>query len=190
MATKKKSVRKAKKPKPAAKKKSATRRRAKRTVVARKTNKPAAKRAAPKRKAKARPASNASAEQAKADLAAIYSELKSMLGEYSTALRVQAEKAGTYYLNTWRDDAHGKPVWFGGARRRKDMVSLYLAPLKEFADLLGTIPADLQKRMSGKAQFDFRSLAELPREELRRLIATAVERVRAVGGQTTNRTSA
>jgi hypothetical protein len=72
----------------------------------------------------------------------------------------------------------GKPHFFGGARKGKNYVSLYLMPVYEFADLLSSVPADLQQRMQGKSCFNFRTLAEIPREELKRLIDAAVARAK------------
>jgi hypothetical protein len=133
--------------------------------------KPAAERkAAPKR----------AVERVSEDLDLVFRELKDMLGQYASALRVQADKAGTYYLNTLRDDMGGKPHFFGGARKGRNYVSLYLMPVYEFADLLATVPADLRDRMQGKSCFNFKTLSEIPREELRRLMDAAVERVKTV----------
>ncbi len=144
--------------------------------VAAKPKKKVVARSAPKRKAAPK---KRAVQRVSADLDVVFSELKDMLTQYGDALRVQADKAGTYYLNTLRQDAAGKPQFFGGARKGKSYVSLYLMPVYEFADLLATVPAELQKRMQGKSCFNFRTLAEIPREEVKRLIDTAVARVKA-----------
>jgi hypothetical protein len=161
------------KAKVAAKRKTSTPRRA---PTAQRASRPAAaKRRAPN-KSSAPP--KRAAVQVAADLDKVFTELKDMLSEYASALRVQADKAGTYYLNTLRDDMAGKPHFFGGARKGKNYVSLYLMPVYEFADLLSSVPADLQQRMQGKSCFNFRTLAEIPREELKRLIDAAVARAK------------
>ncbi len=176
MAKKKSSVKQPRKRK-AAQRKFAVKRTAKR-VAAVKARKP--KRAAPKRAARSRTgAPPRASERVKADLDAVFVELKSMLREYASALRVQADKAGTYYLNTLRDDLSGKPQFFGGARKGKNYVSLYLMPVYEFADLMSGMSADLRSRMQGKSCFNFATLAEIPREELKRLLDAAVARIKA-----------
>jgi hypothetical protein len=140
--------------------------------------KPRKKAAATSKPRKAAPPKRA-VDRVRADLDLVFRELKEMLTEYGGALRVQADKAGTYYLNTLRKDASGQPQFFGGARKGKNYVSLYLMPVYEFADLLSAVPADLQKRMQGKSCFNFRTLSEIPREEVKRLIDAAVTRVKA-----------
>jgi hypothetical protein len=179
MAKKKSSGKRSSKKKRVSAKASAARKSAARASkpAVRKSAKRAKPAAAKRTKSAAKPRA---AQMVAADLDAVFSELKSMLTDYASALRVQVDKAGTYYLNTLRDDMSGKPQFFGGARKGKNYVSLYLMPVYEFADLMSGVPAELRTRMQGKSCFNFETLSQIPREELKRLMDAAVERVRAV----------
>jgi len=85
----------------------------------------------------------------------VFAALKKILKPYEKHLQVQPIKADFYALVTRKAVHNGKPIWFGGIRVGKNYVSYHLVPVYMNTAMQKRIPAELKKRMQGKACFNF-----------------------------------
>lgn len=111
----------------------------------------------------------------------IFQQLKKSLKKYEPQLKVQTDTRSSYYLNSPKTDANGKPVFFGAVKSTKAYVSFHLMPVYMFPDLLDDVSAELKKRMQGKSCFNFKALDAALLKELDALTRKSFRRFKAEG---------
>ncbi len=112
--------------------------------------------------------------------------LKRILRAHENQLTVTTNKFDNYMLDAGYSEKFGRKVFFGGVSVKKRYVSFYLMPVYAFPDLLKGISPALNKRMQGKACFNFtvadgslfKELAELAEKSFARY-----KRENLVGGK-------
>jgi hypothetical protein len=93
------------------------------------------------------------------DLAAVHDRLREILAPYRDAL--VATKDGPGGLSLEIAELEGKPWGYvAGTRVGKRYVSYYLMPVYGSPALRATVSAKLEKRMQGKACFNFATIDE------------------------------
>jgi hypothetical protein len=112
---------------------------------------------------------------------AVFAKLRAILKQYEGAMVVERDSEGEYYLNTRRFDKRKKPIFFGAVKINKNYVSFHFMPVYMYPQLLDTAPEGLRKRMQGKSCFNFTRVDDEAFEQLARLTARGVERVREAG---------
>ncbi len=110
----------------------------------------------------------------------VFDTLRRILAAYEPELAVQADDPDSYHLDTSRR-FRGKPSFFGAVRLGKSYVSFHLMPVYVFPALLNGISPALRTRMHGKSCFSFRSVEDIPVDELARLTRAGFERYSAEG---------
>ena len=110
-------------------------------------------------------------------LAAVFAQLKQLLAPFAARLKVEADTAGGYSLNTPFVKQWNKELFFGSVQIKKNYVSYYLMPVYMYPDLLGGISPALQKRMQGKSCFNFTRAEPELLAELAQLTARSFERM-------------
>lgn len=66
-----------------------------------------------------------------------------------------------------------KPQMFAAVQAKASYVSLHLFPVYTKPDLLSEISPELRTRMQGKSCFNFKSVEQIPTEELKALLQAA-----------------
>ncbi|HEY4382418.1 MAG TPA: hypothetical protein VGN01_18855 [Acidobacteriaceae bacterium] len=98
------------------------------------------------------------------DFEATFAALKGVLKKHSKKLVVGSDTAGAYSLlgrvPSPFPQHKGKPMWFSEVRVGKAYVSFHLTPLYMNPPLQALIPANLKKRMQGKACFNFKNVPD------------------------------
>jgi hypothetical protein len=94
------------------------------------------------------------------DYAPVFDRLRALLAKYERQLVVLEDNAGLYTLATNKQDAKGRPVYFGCVRAGKSYVSYHLIPIYGDAKLLDGISDELRGRMQGKTCFNFKVVDE------------------------------
>jgi hypothetical protein len=87
----------------------------------------------------------------------VFEGLRAILAEYEPKLKVVHDKPGNYYLDTFTVGPNKRPIMFGGVRIQKKYVSFYLMAVYGQTGLRDGMSPELQKRMQGKACFNFKS---------------------------------
>ena len=98
------------------------------------------------------------------DLVQVFAALKPVLAKHAKRLSVKTDSPNEYTLVTRSASPFpqhkGQPLFFGSVRLGKAYVSFHLLPLYMCPPLVKGIGPDLQKRMQGKACFNFRNVPE------------------------------
>jgi hypothetical protein len=115
------------------------------------------------------------------DFAPVFDRLRAILAAYAPGMTVEADDGKNYALRTHKIGPNGHPVYFAGVRLGKNYVSYYLMPVYGCAELREGVSEALQKRMQGKACFNFREVDEGLMSELAGLTALSLERFRKAG---------
>src|SRR5437762_850760 len=96
-----------------------------------------------------------------AEFGRIFETLKPVLAKYAKRMLVKADTPKEYTLVTRSASPFhqhkGQPLYFGSVRLGKAYVSFHLVPLYMCPELIKTISPALQKRMQGKACFNFKA---------------------------------
>jgi hypothetical protein len=108
-----------------------------------------------------------------AEFGAVFAALKPALAKYAKRLSIKTDTPIEYTLETKTPSPFpqhkGNPMFFGSLRVGKAYVSFHLLPLYMCPALTKTISPALNKRMQGKACFNFKTdpgpelIAELQR---------------------------
>lgn len=104
--------------------------------------------------AKKKPTANQTRVVSQADLAAVFSALRKLLGPYSREL-AQTNKPGYYCLESRKPTFRNRPMYFAGVRLGKNYVSYHLMSIYACPDMVKNMSPELKKRMQGKACFNF-----------------------------------
>jgi hypothetical protein len=105
----------------------------------------------------------------------IFAALKPILTPYARRLAVKEDKPGYYYLETKTAVYKGRPMAFAAIRTGKAYVSFHLLPLYMNPKLKATISPELNKRMQGKACFNFSKVERSHIAELKKLTKAGFE---------------
>ncbi|HVK39106.1 MAG TPA: hypothetical protein VNA88_11270 [Candidatus Kapabacteria bacterium] len=109
------------------------------------------------------------------DFDATFARLRTILEPHASRLVVVHDTPDNYYLDTRHVMPNGQPLFFGGVRRGRNYVSLYLMPVYVKPELLDGISPELRKRMQGKSCFNFKALDDERAAELEQLAAAGME---------------
>jgi hypothetical protein len=100
----------------------------------------------------------------RADFAAVFAALKSVLATHEKRLTVKADTPIEYTLLTRSASPFpqhkGQPMYFGSVRLGKAYVSFHLMPLYMCPVLNQEISPALKKRMQGKTCFNFKAVPQ------------------------------
>src|SRR5579859_3643523 len=120
------------------------------------------------------PATRAKAE--KPDLATVFAALREILKRFiGKDLAVQTDKPGNYHLEDPSILHRKKPLYFAGVRTGKNYVSFHLLYMYYNPAAKKALSPALQKRMQGKACFNFTAVDEDCFAELGRLISDGLK---------------
>jgi hypothetical protein len=108
------------------------------------------------------------------DFGAVFTALREILDVHTDQLAVRADKPGYYCLEAPWAIYKGKPLFFAGVRTGKNYVSFHLMPVYGVPDLLQGMSPVLEKRMQGKACFNFTAVDPACFRELSRLTAAGL----------------
>ena len=112
---------------------------------------------------------------------AVFQRLKKSLKQHERQLDVNNDSPISYYLNSQKPDAKGKPVFFGAVQSKKSYISYHLMPVYMFPDLLDGLSPGLKKRMQGKSCFNFKEMDEVLFKELDALTKKCFQRFKSEG---------
>lgn len=90
-----------------------------------------------------------------ADFEPVFAALRDILTPYASRLNVRRDVPGDYYLETRGPGPRKVPLMFAAVKTNKTYVSYHLMPVY-MARLV--MSAELEKRMQGKACFNFSSV--------------------------------
>jgi hypothetical protein len=110
---------------------------------------------------------------------AVFTALRQILSPYKSDLAVKADKPGIWFLETRAASLNGRPLFFAGAKIKKNYVSFYLTPLYMFPDLSHRISPGLSQRMRGQSCFNFTAFDQDCFDELRKLTDAAFQKVKS-----------
>lgn len=102
---------------------------------------------------------------------AVFTDLKSIVSNYSETLACVTDEHGHYYLNTHHIMPNKQPLYFGSVQIKKNYVSFHVMPVYVFPTLLQGISSKLKKRMQGKSCFNFKKSDPVLFTELNALVA-------------------
>lgn len=102
---------------------------------------------------------------------ALFERLAALLRPFAAHHSVKSDTPVNFYLEEHRSSP--KPQMFAAVQAKASYVSFHLFPIYVRPDLLAGLSPRLKARMQGKSCFNFKSLDQLPEEELRALIQTA-----------------
>jgi hypothetical protein len=109
---------------------------------------------------------------------AVFIVLRQLLRPYESELAIRIDKPGNCYLET-HSSVNGRPMFFAGAKIKKNYVSFYLPALYMFPDLADRISPSLKKIMQGQACFNFTSANQVWFEELRMLTQAGYNKLKS-----------
>jgi hypothetical protein len=95
------------------------------------------------------------AKSTKPDLDSVFAALRPVFAPHESAMTLQVNQPGKFYLVSRTMMHNKKPVWFGGLEIKKNYVSLHLVPVYMYAELTNAISPELKKRKQGKGCFNF-----------------------------------
>ena len=110
-----------------------------------------------------------------------FDALKPVFEPYAGPLAIQVDKPGEYYLETKTAMRKGQRFQFGGVKIGKAYVSFHLMPIYMNPKLKSTISLELQKRMQGKACFNFKKVDPIHIAELKKLTKAGFEEFKTWG---------
>ncbi len=104
---------------------------------------------------------------------AVFDHLAGILRPYADGMIVKTDKPDHLYLE--ETTSGDKPQMFAAAQVKKNYTSFHLMPVYCNPDLLDGISPELKQRMQGKSCFNFKSVAQIPTEELSALVKRSYE---------------
>lgn len=99
----------------------------------------------------------------------LFGRLKEIFQPYAKKMDIAQDSQVCYLLNTRHIMKNKQPLCFGGVRRGKAYVSVYLMSVYACPDLLERMSPELKKRMQGKSCFNFKGVDEKLFKELKQL---------------------
>ena len=114
----------------------------------------------------------------KADLPAIFEQLRLVMQKHAGDLDVIKDVKGDYSLNGGYSEQYKKVIWFGGVKKMKNYVSYHLIAVYGCPQLSAELSPELRRKMHGKSCFNFTQLDAATVKELSSLTARSVEAFR------------
>src|SRR5262245_40179064 len=113
---------------------------------------------------------------AKPDLQPVFDRLQKILAPYEPKMDIASDTGTMYMLNTRFLLKKDYPLMFAGVRLGKNYVSYHLFSVYAAPDDAQTLSPELQKRMQGKACFNFTTVDEPLFKELAKLTKDGAKR--------------
>jgi hypothetical protein len=104
---------------------------------------------------------------------AVFDHLAGLLRPYAQHHIIKADTPTHLYLEEHVSSA--KPQMFAAAQEKASYVSFHLFPVYTKPALLDELSPELRARMQGKSCFNFKSVEQIPTDELKALLAAAHE---------------
>jgi hypothetical protein len=120
-------------------------------------------------------AGRAGATKPGVDLPATFAALKNVLKPYEAKCSVESDTPKDYHLNTIKKIYKGQQVYFAGVKLNKNYVSFYLMTVYGSPKQKSAISPELNRRMQGKACFNFTSPDPQLIKELAALVKTGAK---------------
>src|SRR5947199_10705383 len=92
------------------------------------------------------------------NLAPVFKRLKSICQAYAKRMDFAYDTDNYYLLNTRDIMKNKQPLCFGGVRRGKNYVSVYLMSVYASPKEVQVMSPELKKRMQGKSCFNFKAV--------------------------------
>src|SRR5881392_3254824 len=108
----------------------------------------------------------------------IFARLKSIFQPYAKKMDPASDTESYYLLNTRHIMKNKQPLCFGGVRRGKNYVSVYLMSVYALPTEAQAMSPELQKRMQGKSCFNFKAVDEKLFQELAKLTKAGAAKFR------------
>jgi hypothetical protein len=108
----------------------------------------------------------------------VFIALQQILSPYKKDLAVKTDRPGNCYLETRMPSLNGRPLFFAGAKIKKNYVSFYLTPLYMFPDLSSRISPTLRKLMQGQSCFNITAFDQDCFDELNRLTEASFQKIK------------
>lgn len=105
----------------------------------------------------------------------VYKRLSELLLKHAQNLEITQQESGYLYVNTGKQDAKGKPTFFGMVKQSKSKVAFHLMSLYCNPELLKHTSEQLKKKLSGKSCFNFNKVDEILFSELNELTEAALQ---------------
>ena len=112
----------------------------------------------------------------KPDLPVVFGRLKKILAPYAEKMVVASDTDQMYILNTGHFLKKKYPLMFAAVRLGKNYVSYHLMSLYMSPDGQSALSPELNKRMQGKACFNFKEVDEKLFKELAKLTKAGAKR--------------
>jgi hypothetical protein len=117
--------------------------------------------------------------QTAAQLDRAFAALREVLKAGGENLLVTVDKAGDFQVcDPKRTDRIGRPLFAAAVQTRKNYVAYHLMGVYTAPDLAESLSPSLQKRLRGKACFNFTTVDAAQVEELKALTKIAMKRLR------------
>lgn len=91
------------------------------------------------------------------DFDATFQQLKSLFEPYCEDFEVTTDTSDTFAVYTHHQMKNKQRLWFGGVKKNKSYVSLYLMPVYTSPELMNNASVELKKRLQGKSCFNFKA---------------------------------
>ena len=101
----------------------------------------------------------------------VFDAVSALLRPYARPLIVKSDSPTNFYLEETMSS--GKPTMFAAVQAKASYVALHVFPVYVRPDLLGAVGAPLRARMQGKSCFNFKSLDQVPQDEVASLLEAA-----------------
>lgn len=108
-----------------------------------------------------------------ADRTEVFEALSGLLRPYADFLTIKSDTPTNLYLESQTLSA--KPQMFAAVQAKASYVALHVYPVYLRPELLDGISAQLRARMQGKSCFNFKSLEQIPQQEVVALLRSAYE---------------
>jgi len=108
------------------------------------------------------------------DRSELFKKLSQILRRQSKYVRIFRDEPGALYVESKTTTFRGKPFWVGAIEIKKNYVSFHFIPIVN-PKLRATMSPALQKRMQGKACFNFTVYDAELAGELQRVVETGLK---------------
>lgn len=102
---------------------------------------------------------------------AVFDQLAALLRPYAAHHEIKIDTPTHLYLEERLSSA--KPQLFAAVQAKASYVAVHLFPVYTRPELLQGLSPELRARMQGKSCFNFKSMEQIPSDELRSLVKAA-----------------
>ena len=114
-------------------------------------------------------------------MAPVFNALVCIMKKHVSDLAIVTEDAEQFYVNTHKQEAKNKAIFFGMVKKAKEKVAYHLMPVYCNPELLSDISPELKKKMQGKSCFNFKQQDDTLFAELDQLTAQSLADYRRAG---------